>query len=267
VVLTGCVFAVASIMAMQAVGGDLKDNLQCILDNLRALLNPSNTRMTAGADAGNVIPNVNSVLDSFQRGLDQIGTLAVAPGALAMAFIFLTALTSFAGRMGNSCFMLSKLLVLFTIIVILLNFVFFGALAGLGVISGLDQFKINWASVTSTCTDSNLAIESQLLTAQTSLAQAQAYGQSTVQEQADVDAAQLQNQQFGAMCVCMTATLSKLEPLTTPGAIGLFACFLAIITVDGLCCAMGCCNGKRVAPGKNTLTNTKQGQAQNVVAV
>jgi len=70
--------------------------------------------------------------------------------------------------------------------------------------------------VTSTCTDSNLLIESQLLTAQTSLAQAQAYGQSTVQEQADVDAAQLQNQQFGAMCVCMTATLSKLEPLTTP---------------------------------------------------
>jgi len=249
VMLNGCLFVVASIWAMNVVTGDVKSNLKCIVDSARALLNNVNTNMSAGQQAAQLIPS--NVLDDIDRALDQIDIIAVAPGVLCAIFIFAVAFTSCAGRKMGFCYPVSKCAVLLTWALIIINLIFFGVVAALGVGSQQDKAKTTWASETATCATSAASLQTQLTSAQASLVTAQAAAvlagntTSTVQQlassQADLAAAQVQLNQFSLMCDCVSKTLGTLEPLAGPGLMGIVAVLFALCTINSLCCAMGCC--------------------------
>jgi len=260
-------------LAANVIGGDLKDNFQCIVDGIRFLLDPRNQApgYTAGADAANAIPDVEKTLDDLQKVLDNAYVASLVPGFLACAFILLVALTSFIGKSKNNkcCFMSSKCLVFLTLLVILVNFVFYGILMVAGQVASSDTGKDKWAETTETCSSSASEFQTQIDQAQAELTRAENAGYDTTVEQEHLDLAQSQLDNFHTMCTCMSQTLTKFEPMTTPGIVGLLACILALITVDGLCCAMGCCNGKRIAPGGDKMSNTQamHTQPQSAVAV
>jgi len=129
--------------------------------------------------------------------------------------------------------------------VVILNTAYFGALTAISFIAQSDQAKNSWASQTRTCTDSAVSLTTQLANAQVSLNNAEAQGGDVTQARLDLAAAQVQLGQFTNMCGCMTQTLSKLEPLNFPGIVGFVSCIFAFITINSLCCSMGCCNGDR----------------------
>jgi len=142
------------------------------------------------------------------------------------------------------CYPLSKCMILLTWVILIFNLVFFAILLVAGIASQNERAKTEWASATSTCATSAQSLSTQLASTQATLSQLQAAGGSTtqvVQAQADVVAAQAQVAIFSNMCTCITDLLGKLEPLTGPGVFGVISVIFAIITVDSLCCAMGCC--------------------------
>jgi len=249
VLLNAFLFVAASIFAMNVVTGDLKTNLKCIIDNARALLNPVDSNMAAGLEAASLIDQ--KVLDDIDKALDNIDLIAVAPGVICAVFLFVTVLTSCAGKKMGMCYPVSKFAVLVTWVFIILNLIFFGVIAVLGLAAQQDKAKTEWYDKTSTCSTSADSLQTQLTDASASLATAEAAAAASggseaaaaevATAQADLAAAQVQLDQFTVMCACVTDTLSKLEPLAGPGVMGLIAALFALCTVNSLCCAMGCC--------------------------
>jgi len=253
----GVLFVIAAIWAMNVVTGDVTSNLRCITNSINELKsNLANTQFPAGREAADRIPQ--DTVDSIDRALDSVDLIAVAPGALAMVFVFLTVASScVAYRKAAMCFPVSKCFLCVTLVVFIINIIFFAILMIAGIAAQQEQAREQWASVTSTCTTSAASLQTQIDDAQAQLNTAQAAaaaaGQSAATAasvataQSDLNAASAQMTIFSTMCGCIGNTLSTLEPLAGPGVFGLLASILGLITIDSLCCAMGCCCKR---PGK-----------------
>uniref|UniRef100_A0A7S3AMR9 Uncharacterized protein n=1 Tax=Haptolina ericina TaxID=156174 RepID=A0A7S3AMR9_9EUKA len=142
---------------------------------------------------------------------------------------------------AKACFCISKLFVFLTNLLLIFCFIFFIILAVFGIASGQDSVKEEWAKTTSTCTTSADEMLAQVVTANTTLQLAKIMGANTTVQQITLNEAEAQLSTFSQMCSCMVDTLSKTEPLLGPGMFGLVAVIIGFITMNGLCCTMGCC--------------------------
>ena len=110
VFLTGLLFMGASIWAMGVAGGDVRDNLSCIVDAVKALLRtcepPVNPNLKEGCSAAAAVPK--DTVDKLSDAVDLLGPLAAAPGSICFCFLFLISLMVLCAQKAKACFCISK---------------------------------------------------------------------------------------------------------------------------------------------------------------
>jgi len=235
----GAVVLVAGSYLVREEVLDLKDNIKCTTFQLRRLNQEATTNsvsQTTGfgtpTQAGQAV-DMNAV-DRAEQIADILEYLAAGPGAAACAMCLMTLFfavlaTNCACRSGT-CF--SKLS---NVIAWLLNFVaivVFGICIVVGVLAGPSgPIKSKWdENVVTACTTYQADMNTMLTFAN---------GRSN---QAEINFATNTLTSFDAMCTCLKVTVSLLEKLRDPGAVGLVGALLVFLSLPSFCCTVNCCS-------------------------
>lgn len=230
-----------------------KSNIECIVDGYGQLKDyATSANLTAATDAADAISD--DIIDNINKGLDGWNGGVYAPGALAIIFLVLAALTAvlFIKTTSPKAWRYtSKWLIFFTNILLLITFIFFGTLLVAGIAGRLSSLSNQWdEQIGDVCTDNLGDLTSQVNTTQTRLneAEAAAAGGGTPAQitevnnaQAELDEAKEQLGTFNGVCDCVSHTLGVLKPLIGPGILGVIAFIISMVCVNSLCCTMSCC--------------------------
>jgi hypothetical protein len=183
VVVSGILVLIAGLVAMGTFGGDIKDNLQCFIDQFNALKGTveDNPRMTAGVEAISEVDQ--STIDTMQQVLDNLALIGLVPGLITSVFMFTVAATGALAAKGSSCCScFSKLITTFAILFALFMLSFSAGLYYVGNAVSQDEYKNEWASTTSVCDTNTDDLEQQLYEAEDTLKTLEDLRGSTQQE-------------------------------------------------------------------------------------
>ena len=235
-----------------------KSTLKCVVDGYNDLKEYSTARnLTAASEVFEAIDQ--TTVDRVQMGLDNWDGV-VAPGFVTAIILLLAALNSACCWPSGRC--MSKLLVLLTNLVLLLSLVFFGALLAAAIISGMARFEGIWDdAVGSVCKEMSQQMAQQLNETKNGLHEAALHAASAAElfpYQEDVREAESQVASFDDVCECIDSTLAALRPLLGPGALGVAGFLLGSVSINGLCCSMGCCTSPAARAQRRATKDAKK---------
>lgn len=233
----------------------VKDNMNCILDDLYFLGTNTDPAVPAGAV---VADNFNEDAVSKMRDVSKnLELVAIAPAVCSLIFMTMTLFCAALGRCKNvgCCFPWAKFFLFWSELAVIVSLVFYGIFLGAAIASDIDKVKSEWEKTTEVCPDNRADISLQLVQARVSLTAEQARcalepagspsrldcDNNVATLTANLELAEEQFGHFTSLCVCAGNTLEAVKPLLGPGAMGVAASLLAFISINALCCTMGCC--------------------------
>lgn len=138
------VLYVTAAILCYATTGDIKDNLQCVIDGYKALINSGTLYPTldAGKDAASEIDE--DVIDQADNWMDKLDLLLAAPGTISFALTLIVILTAILGRWKGCCRVTSKVFVFIMCFWLVFALIYFAALAIIGFMSGSGKVRDQW---------------------------------------------------------------------------------------------------------------------------
>jgi len=210
---------------------------------------------TAGAAAANALPA--EIISITTNVVPYFDFASMGPALLAMLFLLLS--VSLDCCHASCC---TKIFIFLCHPFLLGSLTWNIGMLGAGVLADRAVLLDQWAKITAVCTDNLPTLNAALATATTDYADAQTSGASAAQlaqAQAKLISGQTQFDDFTGLCTCLDQVPTDLKSLIGAGLLGMCASLAAIVAVNGLCCANGCCRKpkKKVAPAADKESKTK----------
>ena len=224
----------------------LSKSLNCAISKLSALAASAGS---AGATAASAIPA--ELLSPVKSIVPFFDFASMGPALISMVFLL-----SAVGFASCNSFCCSKILILLCQPLLVATLAWNVAMVGAALFADRAVLRDQWAKITVVCTTNLPNLNAALATATSDLASSEAASASAAQlatAQGALIAAQSQVDDFSEMCTCLDTVLTDVKGLLGAGLLGLCAAILALVAVNGLCCATGCCRKpkNKVAPASS----------------
>ena len=204
-----------------------------------------------GGVLGGINPDILLAVRNYVAYLD---FAAMGPALFSAVMMLLAALISCFSGSGYCC---SKVFIVLSDVFVLLTLGYYLFVAGLGLLHDRPVLTDRWQDILSLCTENRPLLTQALAEAQASIDAASGMTPGTVgtiQAQLDYATSALTN--FDGLCSDLGSVPLKLQQLTWPGIVGFGVSVTALVLLNGLCCATGCCrspNAPAKAPRKSAI--------------
>jgi hypothetical protein len=243
-VVASCAMAPAAVFLYSEVQ-PLHRNLNCLVSRMLSLTAAEGS--AAAAALGTL--TTTDVLLSLSRAVPYFDFAAMTPAALSLILLLLAAVSSLLATSTRFC--VSKCFVGLTDLSLIVCLAWYIVLAGGGLFADRPLLANTWNTFSTVCDSASTAIDTAIATAQQEVETLVGSGASpgvVGTAQAQLAEAEAQGRDFSALCVCLDTMPDALKALAPAGIVGLGCTVLALVCVNGLCCANGCC--KRAPPAR-----------------
>jgi len=187
-----------------------------------------------------------------QRLTPYLDFLSMGPAVISMVLL-LGAAAAAVGRQGQRSFCCAKLFVALAELALLVALTWYLGVTSAALMADRPVLTEQWAAFTAVCVEEKPLLQQAVSEAQQSVDTLGASGTpgATASAQAALAAAQAQMTDFDELCTALDDVPSQVLRLRGAGLASLVATLLALLAVNSLCCAAGCCcrvRAARVAP-------------------